>query len=49
MNWLWIIVGAVILVFILKMFIKTLKVALFLAIIGGVAVLWWALQSGMFK
>ncbi len=46
MNWTWLIVGALIGLVILKVVMKTLKVTLFLALIGLLIVGYWFLQHG---
>ena len=43
-------VGAVLVVFILlKIILKTIKTALIITLLGGIGILWWMMQQGMFK
>ncbi|GEM_PF-2298322 len=47
MSWLWIIGGAIILVFLLKIFLKTLKIMFILAILALLAVVFYLWQQGL--
>jgi len=49
MSFLYWVVGVLITFFLLKILLKTLKTALIITILGGLAILWWMMQQGMIR